>query len=171
LSSRIEVLNEERPAPPADANTRDLALAMVQEMTSGTQGERATPWIAVTSGPDSGKALLLSDEDKPYVIGRGSSVDLSLKDERVSRRQISVLRRGRDVFVAGLAQNHRASLGDQALAETLELRWLPGTPLTIAQSVFVSSIRRTTYKKSSPQLLCAREQWRGKATTTDARHR
>ena len=134
--ARIEVLNEERPAPAADANTRELALAMVQEMTSGTQGDRATPWIAVTSGPDSGKALLLSDEDKPYLIGRGSSVDLSLEDERVSRRQLSVVRRGREVVVAGLAQNHRASLGDQALAETDEVRWLPGTPLTIAQSLF-----------------------------------
>jgi len=134
--ARIEVLNEERAAPAADANTRELALAMVQEMTSGTQGERATPWIAVTSGPDSGKALLLSDEDKPYLIGRGSSVDLSLEDERVSRRQLSVVRRGRDVFVVGLAQNHRTSLGNRALAEAVELRWLPGTPLTIAQSVF-----------------------------------
>jgi pSer/pThr/pTyr-binding forkhead associated (FHA) protein len=134
--ARIEVLNEDRTAPAPNATTRELALAMVQEMTSGTQGKRATPWIAVTSGPDAGKALLLGDEDKPYLIGRGSSVDLPLEDERVSRRHLSIVRRGRDVFIAGLAQNHRASLGDQALVEALELRWLPGTPLTIAQSVF-----------------------------------
>jgi hypothetical protein len=45
------------------------------------------------------------------------------------------MRRGKDVFVAGLAPNHRASLGEQTLADTIERRWLPGTPLTIAQSV------------------------------------
>jgi len=108
---------------------------MVQEMTSGTQGERATPWIAVTEGTGRGKALLLGEEDKPYVIGRGSAVDLPLDDERVSRRQVSVVRRGRDVFVAGLAANGRASLGDNVLSRALEERWMPGTPLTVTQTV------------------------------------
>jgi pSer/pThr/pTyr-binding forkhead associated (FHA) protein len=131
---RIDVCIDERAAPPADANTRDLALAMVNDMTSGTNGDRATPWIAVIAGPDAGKALLLSEEDKPYFIGRGSSVDLALEDERVSRRQLSVSRRGREVFIRSLARNDRASLEDQALAEDVALRWMPGTSLKIARS-------------------------------------
>jgi pSer/pThr/pTyr-binding forkhead associated (FHA) protein len=133
--TRIEVFNEERPAPPPDANTAELARAVVREMTSGTQGERATPWIATTSGPDAGKALLLGDEEKPYVVGRGSSADLALEDDRVSRRQLQIVRRGGEVFVVALTNNRRAWLGDQALIDGVEQRWLPGAPLTVAESV------------------------------------
>ena len=102
----IELKIEQSPvtSQPAQA-TRELALALVARALQ-QQGESARPRLLGVEGPDQGKQLDLSDNLRPFVLGRGQQADLPIDVADASRRHAQVIRRGDCLLVRDLGSKN-----------------------------------------------------------------
>ncbi len=120
-------------ANPAEL-TKELALALVAQALDG-QGEDASIRVLVVDGPDTGREMVLAAFDKPYVIGRGRNVDLTIDDVDSSRRHVEVVRRGDGIFARDLGSKNGSTLNDSALGGELTA-WPESTRLVIGPNSF-----------------------------------
>jgi pSer/pThr/pTyr-binding forkhead associated (FHA) protein len=114
--------------------TRDLALALVAEALRA-QGVDRTTRVRVVEGPDQGASLLLSEEDRPYVIGRGPQCDLALADADTSRDHVRVRRGSTGVFVLDLGAKNGTWLGGLQVPSDREAGWRPSQMLKMGRTV------------------------------------
>ncbi|WP_437812956.1 FHA domain-containing protein [Sorangium sp. So ce1078] len=115
-------------APAAAA--KELALELVARGLAA-QGEDPTPRVLVVDGPDRGRALLLPESARPYFVGRAKDTDLALDDPDVSRRHVTITRRGDQFSVQDLGSRAGASL-DGAPVPQFDTIWRPGQVLAIS---------------------------------------
>ncbi|HEY4105267.1 MAG TPA: FHA domain-containing protein [Polyangiaceae bacterium] len=115
--------------------TKEIALALVASSLSA-EGELAAPRVLVSKGPDLGKELLLTEFDRPYVVGRLQSADLALSDPDVSRRHVELIRRGTQLFVRDLGSKNGATLGGSQLEPNRDTAWPNGALLAFGASEF-----------------------------------
>jgi pSer/pThr/pTyr-binding forkhead associated (FHA) protein len=113
-------------APPVGFSTQDIALALVQGALIQS-GSAIIPRLSVVSGPDRGRALVLREE-RGYVLGRDDDVDLKLRDEDVSRRHTSIVRRGSRLWVIDLGSKNGTRLDSRPLRANVAEAW-PDTAL------------------------------------------
>lgn len=99
--------------------TREIALGLVANALRA-QGERLTPQLVVTEGPDTGAAVDLDDDEKTVVVGRDTDVDLPLTEPDASRRHLQVQRRGDCVVVYEFGSTNGTMLGDSGMPITGE---------------------------------------------------
>lgn len=113
-------------APAPAFSTQDIALALVQGALIQS-GSAIIPRLSVVAGPDRGRELVLREE-RGYVLGRDDDVDLKLKDEDVSRRHTSVVRRGSRLWVIDLGSKNGTRLDARPLRPNIAEAW-PDTAL------------------------------------------
>jgi pSer/pThr/pTyr-binding forkhead associated (FHA) protein len=113
-------------APATAFSTQDIALALVQGALIQS-GSAIIPRLSVVAGPDRGRELVLREE-RGYVLGRDDDVDLKLKDEDVSRRHTSIVRRGSRLWVIDLGSKNGTRLDSRPLRPNAAEAW-PDTAL------------------------------------------
>ncbi|MFO0762899.1 MAG: FHA domain-containing protein [Byssovorax sp.] len=111
------------------AAAKELALTLVAQGLAAA-GEDPWPTITVLEGPDAGKALVLRDPGRQYVIGRAKDIDLSLDDMSVARRHAGVERKGDGAAVQDLGSPSGTWLDDRHLGDRESL-WRPGQVLRV----------------------------------------
>jgi pSer/pThr/pTyr-binding forkhead associated (FHA) protein len=114
--------------------TRDLALALVSQAMKAI-GDDVIPKVRVVEGPDVGATLLLTEEGRSYVIGRGDRADLLLSDPDASREHAQVLRRGATVLVRDAGAKNGVQMGDAQLPRARDVVWRAPTMLRLAGTV------------------------------------
>jgi pSer/pThr/pTyr-binding forkhead associated (FHA) protein len=127
LEVRIE---QALPTANPQATTREIALGLVAGAFAA-QGQALTPRVIVTSGPDQGQELLLSDFERAYVLGRAPDADLTLGDDDASRRHLELRRRGQQIMVRDLGSKNGSELAGGRLAPNQDTPWPAGTSLKI----------------------------------------
>jgi pSer/pThr/pTyr-binding forkhead associated (FHA) protein len=131
----IEVRMGELAATPDLAlATRDLALALVSQAMHAI-GDDVIPKVRVVEGPDLGAVLVLNDEGRTYVVGRGDRCDLLLADVDASREHLQVVRRGATVMVRDAGAKNGVQMGDSKLARGRDVVWRSPTMLRLAGTV------------------------------------
>jgi pSer/pThr/pTyr-binding forkhead associated (FHA) protein len=118
---------------------RDKAKALAMDVLAAqleAQGETLEPQLEVTSGPDAGTRLPLSDSAREYLIGRSSDSDLALSDALCSRRHVSVERVGGAWCVRDHGSKRGAELDGLVLGREPQT-WRDGSELRVGASVVV----------------------------------
>jgi pSer/pThr/pTyr-binding forkhead associated (FHA) protein len=113
-------------SPQVGLSTQDIALALVQGALINS-GSAIIPRLSVVGGPDRGRELILREE-RGYVLGRDDDVDLKLRDEDVSRRHTTVVRRGSRLWVIDLGSKNGTRLDARPLRPNVAEAW-PDTAL------------------------------------------
>jgi pSer/pThr/pTyr-binding forkhead associated (FHA) protein len=113
--------------------TRDLALALVAGAMQAL-GDEVSPKVTVVEGPDAGAVLLLREEGRAYVVGRGESCDLPLADPDASREHVQIVRRAGSVLVRDRKSKNGARLGDTAVPDARDLPWKNNVLLFIGKT-------------------------------------
>jgi S1-C subfamily serine protease len=87
--------------------------------------------LAIRSGPTAGRTLALGTE--PFVIGRDSSCDLALDDEKVSRRHASVEVAGDRALLRDLESTNGVHVGGRRISGSITLA--PGQTFRVGETV------------------------------------
>jgi predicted component of type VI protein secretion system len=111
------------------AAAKELALSLVARGLRA-QGEEPGPVVTVLEGPEQGRALVVAEVGKHYVIGRSKEADLALEDGDVARRHLSVSRKGEALAVTDLGSPSGFLLDDAHLGAG-EASWRVGQVLQI----------------------------------------
>ncbi|HEU4581906.1 MAG TPA: FHA domain-containing protein [Polyangiaceae bacterium] len=130
LRVRFRELSSSAPQPAF--STQDLALALVQGALIQS-GSAIVPRLSVVAGPDRGRELVLREE-RGYVLGRDHDVDLALRDEDVSRRHTSVVRRGSRLWVIDLGSKNGTRLDSRPLRPNVAEAWVDAALLELGKT-------------------------------------
>lgn len=122
------------PTPDLALATRELALALVAQ-AMGQGGADTVPRVRIVEGPDLGAELLLAEEGRVYVIGRGEQCDIALADPDASREHVQLVRRGAQVLVRDVGSRNGAFLGDVRVHDHRDAVWTSQAMLLVGQTV------------------------------------
>jgi len=114
--------------------TRDMAFALVAHAMRAL-GDDTAPTVSVVEGADRGQVLVLAEEGRAYVIGRGEGCALSLADADASREHVQVVRRGGSVLVRDLGAKNRAAIGEAWLSSDRDVVWRRPAVIRVGQTV------------------------------------
>lgn len=130
----LEIRIDQRPATrELSMATKDLALALVAQAMRAL-GDDGSPRITVVEGPDQGASLVLREEERVYLVGRGDNCDLALADHDASREHIQVIRRGSTVFVRDRSSKNGAALDGGELSSERDVPWKASQTLALAST-------------------------------------
>jgi len=129
---RVRFREPSASAPQPVFSTQDLALALVQGALIQS-GSAIAPRLSVVAGPDRGRELVLREE-RGYVLGRDHDVDLALRDEDVSRRHTSVVRRGSRLWVIDLGSKNGTRLDSRPLRPNVAEAWVDTALLELGKT-------------------------------------
>lgn len=93
------------------------------------------PRIRVVEGSNFGDELVMTDENREYVLGRHANCDLVLEDREVSRQHLTLLRRGYSIFVKDLTSTRGSWLGRAAVYTAGVVEWTRPRMLRVGASV------------------------------------
>ncbi len=129
----LEILIEQAPATrEVSLATRDLALALVAR---SMRPEDAAARLRVVEGADQGAVLPLIEDERVYVIGRGTHCELPLADADASREHAHVVRRGGQVYARDLAAKNGTWVGPARAPAHVEVLWRPSFVMQIGRTV------------------------------------
>jgi hypothetical protein len=113
------------PAPPGRATDPML----------GAPARMAAPRVRVVEGSPFGDELVLTDEGREYLIGRGPKCDLVLDDREVSREHVKVMRKGYSVYVQDLSSTRGSWLGRSTVYTGATVEWSRPRMLRVGATV------------------------------------
>ena len=116
-------------------STRELALEILDRVFAVQ-----SPTVTVVEGPDLGKALVLSEEERPYTVGRSARCDLALVDRNASREHVRLFRRGLDVFVSDGGAKNGILLGEDPVQPSQSARWSPAFAVRAGSTVLALDV-------------------------------
>jgi pSer/pThr/pTyr-binding forkhead associated (FHA) protein len=116
--------------------TRDIALGLVASALSA-QGEAAGARVWVRKGPDPKAELLIGPGDREYVVGRGAGADFPLEDPDLSRRQVTIARRGAELVVRDLGSKNGSFLAGTRLEPRKDVPWPADAVLRLGDTELV----------------------------------
>jgi pSer/pThr/pTyr-binding forkhead associated (FHA) protein len=131
LEVRIE---QALPTVNPQASTREIALALVAGAFRA-QGQPLAPRVLVTSSPDEGRDLFITDFERAYVVGRAPDADLTLSDNDASRRHVEIRRRGQELLLRDLGSKNGSELAGARLVPEKDTPWPAGATLRIGGTV------------------------------------
>jgi pSer/pThr/pTyr-binding forkhead associated (FHA) protein len=114
--------------------TRDIAFKLVADAMRAI-GDDVSPRVEVVEGPDRGRILVLAEEGRAYVAGRGEECDFALDDMDGSRQHLQIVRRGGAVLVRDLGSKNGAWLGESSLPKARDAVWRGPLMLRVGQNV------------------------------------
>ena len=91
--------------------------------------------VRVVEGSNFGDELLLKEENREYVIGRGASCDLVIEDREVSREHVKIVRRGYSIFVQDQSSTRGSWLGRAAVYTGATVEWARPRMLRVGATV------------------------------------
>ena len=91
--------------------------------------------VRVVEGSNFGDELLLKEEHREYVIGRGGSCDLVIDDREVSREHVKIVRRAYNVFVQDQSSTRGSWLGRAAVYTGATVEWARPRMLRVGATV------------------------------------
>jgi pSer/pThr/pTyr-binding forkhead associated (FHA) protein len=114
--------------------TRDLAFGLVADAMRAL-GDDTSPVVSVVEGEDLGLQLVLAEEGRVYVVGRGEGCSLLLADPDASREHLQVVRRSGTVLVRDLGGKNRAALGESWLPTDRDVVWRRPAMVRVGRTV------------------------------------
>lgn len=115
------------------------ALPATVDLDSDERNARAArmqcPRVRVVEGSNFGDELLLTDDGREYVVGRGPSCDLVLEDREVSREHVKLMRRGFAVHIRDLSSTRGSWLGRAAVYTGASAEWSRPRMLRVGATV------------------------------------
>jgi pSer/pThr/pTyr-binding forkhead associated (FHA) protein len=114
--------------------TRDLALAFVAQAMQARGVDRPSA-VRVVEGEDQGMTLVLADDARGYIVGRGAHCEMALADPDVSREHVRILRAGAAVFVEDLSAKNGSWLGVARLPNDERVVWRAPQMLKVGRTV------------------------------------
>jgi hypothetical protein len=93
------------------------------------------PRVRVVEGSTFGDELLMKEEGREYVIGRGPKCDLVLDDREVSREHVRVMRKGYNVYLKDLGSTRGSWLGRSAVYTGSTVEWMRPRMLRVGATV------------------------------------
>ena len=133
----LEVRTDHRPATrELSMATKDLALALVAQAMRAL-GDDGSPRVRVIEGPDEGAEMILAEEGRLYVIGRGETCELALADGDASREHVQLVRRGSVVLVRDRGSKNGAALDGAELPSERDVAWRSAQTLSLANTTLV----------------------------------
>jgi predicted component of type VI protein secretion system len=93
------------------------------------------PRVRVVEGTTFGDELLLKEEGREYVIGRGPKCDLVLDDREVSREHVKLVRRGFTIHIQDLSSTRGSWLGRAAVYTGATVEWTRPRMLRVGATV------------------------------------
>jgi pSer/pThr/pTyr-binding forkhead associated (FHA) protein len=131
----LEIRIDQTPATQdLPAATRDLALKLVADAMRAV-GDDISPRVRIVEGPDRGRMLVLSENGRTYVAGRGEECDFVLDDPDASRQHAQIVRRTGSVLVRDIGSKNGVWLGESSLARERDVVWRGPTMLRVGQNV------------------------------------
>lgn len=125
------------PPPPVDPDASTARMGRVV---------LANPRVRVVEGPNFGDELLMNDEGREYLVGRGPSCDLILDDREVSREHVKLMRKGYVIYVQDLSSTRGSWLGRSAVYTGATVEWARPRMMRVGATVLSlelpESIRR-----------------------------
>ncbi len=113
----------------------------------GVAAKLEAPRVRVVEGTTFGDELVLSEEGREYVIGRGPKCDLVLDDREVSREHVKLKRKGYSIFVQDLSSTRGSWLGRAAVYTGATVEWARPRMLRVGATVLSldlpESVRRS----------------------------
>jgi pSer/pThr/pTyr-binding forkhead associated (FHA) protein len=116
------------------AATRDLALKLVADAMRAL-GDDVSPRVRIVEGPDRGRVLVLAENGRAYVAGRGEECDFVLDDPDASREHVQMVPRAGSVLVRDLASKNGVWLGESGIPRERDVVWRGPTMLRVGQNV------------------------------------
>jgi len=107
------------------------------------------PRVRVVEGATFGDELVLTDEGREYVIGRGPKCDLVLDDREVSREHVKLKRKGYSIFVQDLSSTRGSWLGRAAVYTGATVEWARPRMLRVGATVLSLDLPEAV-RRSSP---------------------
>lgn len=108
----------------------------VQQDTQRLVGlELESPRVRVVEGANFGDELLLKEENREYVIGRGPKSDLILDDREVSREHVKLLRKGFMILIQDQSSTRGSWLGRSAVYQGSTIEWQRPRMLKVGATV------------------------------------
>jgi pSer/pThr/pTyr-binding forkhead associated (FHA) protein len=102
-------------------STATLARRLVSDLFGSCRPAEVAR-VVVSGGPDEGRALVLAEVGRAYLVGRAAGCDLVLADDDVSREHASFERRWDGVEVRDLGSKNGVELDGERIAEAARLR-------------------------------------------------
>jgi pSer/pThr/pTyr-binding forkhead associated (FHA) protein len=131
----LEVRIDQTPATrDLQAATRDLAFKLVADAMRAV-GDDVSPRVRIVEGPDRDRVLVLADDGRAYVAGRGEECDFVLDDIDASRQHAQFVRRAGTVLVRDLRSKNGVWLGGTSLPYERDVVWRGPTMLRAGQNV------------------------------------
>jgi pSer/pThr/pTyr-binding forkhead associated (FHA) protein len=93
------------------------------------------PCIRVVEGSNNGEELVLKEEGREYLVGRGASCDLVLEDREVSREHVKLVRRGFAIYVQDLSSTRGSWLGRSSVYSGSLMEWARPRMLRVGATV------------------------------------
>jgi pSer/pThr/pTyr-binding forkhead associated (FHA) protein len=107
------------------------------------------PRVRVVEGATFGDELVLTEEGREYVIGRGASCDLVLDDREVSREHVKLKRKGYAIYVQDLSSTRGSWLGRAAVYTGATVEWARPRMLRVGATVLSLDLPEAV-RRSSP---------------------
>jgi pSer/pThr/pTyr-binding forkhead associated (FHA) protein len=147
IGSVVVALEGDDPtAPPPDA---------AQELPALGHTRPEGPRVRVVEGQSFGEELVLKDEGREYVVGRGPKCDLVLEDREVSREHIRLLRRGYVVYIKDLGSTRGSWLGRSSVYTGSTIEWTRPRMLRLGATVLSLELPDAIRKAAPPPLASA----------------
>jgi pSer/pThr/pTyr-binding forkhead associated (FHA) protein len=93
------------------------------------------PRVRVVEGSNFGDELLMKEEGREYVVGRGPKCDLVIDDREVSREHIKLMRKGYAIFLKDLSSTRGSWLGRSAVYTGATVEWVRPRMLRVGATV------------------------------------
>ncbi len=113
------------------------------------------PRVRVVEGQSFGEELVLKEEAKEYVVGRGPQCDLVLEDREVSREHVRLIRRGYTVFIKDLGSTRGSWLGRSSVYTGTTIEWTRPRMLRLGQTVLSLELPDEIRRTAPPPLASA----------------
>lgn len=131
---------------PLDAGVRRLIMPgddiqigpivlVVEGAPRAMPGGAAGPRVRVVEGESAGSEVVLTEENREYIIGRAKTADLVLKDREVSREHLKIVRRGASILIHDQASTRGSWLGRSAVYQGATIEWEVPRMLKIGATV------------------------------------
>lgn len=107
------------------------------------------PRVRVVEGATFGDELVMTEEGREYVVGRGPKCDLVLDDREVSREHVKLKRKGYSIFVQDLSSTRGSWLGRAAVYTGATVEWARPRMLRVGATVLSLDLPEAV-RRSSP---------------------
>jgi pSer/pThr/pTyr-binding forkhead associated (FHA) protein len=109
--------------------------AQITQRLPGAPVPFEAPRVRVVEGTTFGDELVLAEEGREYVIGRGPKCDLVLDDREVSREHVKIKRQGYSIYVHDLSSTRGSWLGRAAVYTGATVEWARPRMLRVGATV------------------------------------